>query len=126
MWALGVFGVIALLIAAVGIYGILSHSVAQRSHELGIRMALGADRHHVRDLVLGESLVMAMAGVVVGAAGSIAVTRLLASLLLPQAAADPWLWVLVPLFVVTVAVVAAVVPARRAAQTDPLISLRGV
>ena len=126
MWALSAFGLVALLIAAVGIYGILAHSVAQRSHELGIRMALGADRGRVRGLVLRESLLTALAGVVVAAGGSFVVTRVLESVLFQPAAIDPWLWVLVPLFVVTVAALAAVVPASRAARTDPVVSLRGV
>ncbi len=123
MLALGFFGLIAILIAAVGIYGILAHAVAQRAHELGIRMALGADRRDLRALVVREGVVTAMAGVFVGVVGSLAGMRLLESLLLPQTTADPWLWVLVPLFVVTVALVASLVPARRAARTD---ALRGV
>ncbi len=126
MWALGLFGLIAILIAAVGIYGILAHAVAQRSHELGIRMALGADRRDVRALVLREGVGTALAGVLVGVMGSLAALRLLESLLLPRTAADPWLWVLVPLFVVTVALVASLVLARRAARTDPIVALRGV
>ena len=126
MWALSVFGLIATLIAAVGIFGILAHSVAQRTHELGVRMALGAGRSQVGGLVVRESVVMATAGILVGAGGSLAGSRLLDSLLLPRTAADPWLWVLVPLFVVTVALVASLVPARRAAHTDPIVALRGV
>ncbi len=126
MWAIGLFGLVAILIAAVGIYGILAHAVAQRSHELGIRMALGADRRDLRALVVREGLVTAMAGVAVGVAGSLAGMRLLETLLLPRTAADPWLWVLVPLFVVAVALVASLVPASRAARTDPVVALRGV
>ena len=126
MWTLGVFGAVAILIAAVGIYGILAHSVAQRSHELGVRMALGAERRSLRLLVMREGIVTALAGVLVGVVGSLAAMRLLESLLGPQTASDPWLWVLVPLFVVTVALVASLVPARRAAHTDPVVALRGV
>ncbi len=126
MWALGLFGLIAIFIAAVGIYSILAHAVAQRGQELGIRMALGADRRDLRALVLREGVGTAVAGVLVGSAGSVAALRLLESLLLPQTTNDPWLWVLVPLFVVTVAVVASLVPARRAARTDPIVALRGV
>ncbi|MEE8130484.1 MAG: ABC transporter permease, partial [Vicinamibacterales bacterium] len=126
MWTLGLFGLVAILIAAVGIYGILAHAVAQRAHELGIRMALGADRGDLRALVMREGVVTAMAGVVVGVAGSLAALRLLESLLLPETTNDPWLWVLVPVFVLTVALVASFVPARRAARTDPIVALRGV
>ncbi len=126
MWTLGVFGLIAILIAAVGLYGILAHAVAQRGHELGIRMALGADRRDLRGLVMREGVVTAMAGVRVGVAGSLAAIRLLESLLPPRTTSDPWLWVIVPLFVVTVAIVASFVPARRAARTDPIVALRGV
>ena len=114
------------MIAAVGLYGILTHAVVQRAHELGIRMALGADRRHVRTLVLREGVVTATAGVLVGVAGSLMAMRLLESLLLPQTTSDPWLWILVPLFVVTVALVASFVPAERAARTDPIVALRGV
>ncbi len=89
-------------------------------------MALGADRRALHSLVLREGVGTAVAGVVAGAAGSLVVMRLLESLLLPRTAADPWLWGLVPLFVVAVALVASLVPARRAARTDPIIALRGV
>ena len=126
MWVLGLFGLLAILIAAVGLYGILAHAVAQRAHELGIRMALGADRRNLHALVMREGVGTAVAGVVAGAAGSLVVTRLLESLILPRTAVDPWLWGLVPLFVVAVALVASLVPARRAARTDPIIALRGV
>ncbi len=126
MWTLGLFGLMAILIAAVGLYGILAHAVAQRAHELGIRMALGADRRDLRALVLREGVVTAIAGVAVGVVGSLAAMRLLESLLLPRTTSDPWLWILVPLFVVTVALVSSLVPARRAARTDPIVALRGV
>ncbi len=126
MWTLGVFGLIAIVIAAVGIHGILAHAVAQRSHELGIRMALGADRHDLRVLVMREGVVTAVAGVAVGVVGGLAALRLLESLLLPQTTSDPWLWVLVPAFVITVALVSSFVPSRRAARTDPIVALRGV
>ena len=123
MWTLGCFGLIAILIAAVGI---LAHAVAQRSHELGIRMALGADRHDLRALVMREGVVTALAGVAVGVVGSLAAMRVLESLLLPQTTSDPWLWILVPLFVITVALVSSFIPSRRAARTDPVVALRGV
>ncbi len=89
-------------------------------------MALGADRRDLRALVMREGVGTAMVGVVVGVVGSLAAMRVLESLLLPQTTSDPWLWVLVPLFVVTVALVASFVPARRAARTDPIVALRGV
>ena len=96
------------------------------SHELGIRMALGADRRNLRALVMRESVVTATAGVLVGVTGSLAAMRLLESLLLPQTTSDPWLWILVPLFVITVALVSSFIPSRRAASTDPIVALRGV
>ena len=126
MWTLSVFGLLAIMIAAVGIYGILAHAVAQRAHELGIRMALGADRGNLRALVMREGVVTATAGVLVGVAGSLAAMRVLESLLGPQTASDPWLWILVPLFVITVALVSASIPSRRAARTDAIVALRGV
>ncbi len=96
------------------------------SHELGIRMALGADRRNLRALVMRESVVTATAGVLVGVTGSLAAMRLLESLLLPQTTSDPWLWILVPLFVIAVALISSFRPSRRAARTDPIVALRGV
>ena len=126
MWTLSVFGLLAIMIAAVGIHGVLAHAVAQRAHELGIRMALGADRRNLRALVMRDGVVTALAGVFVGVAGSLAAMRLLGRLLGPQTTSDPWLWMLVPLFVITVALISSFIPSNRAARTDPIVALRGV
>ncbi len=88
-------------------------------------MALGADRRDLRALVMREGVGTAVAGIFAGVVSSLAAMRLLESLLLPQTTSDPWLWVLVPLFVIIVALVASFVPARRAARTDPIVALRG-
>jgi putative ABC transport system permease protein len=124
MLLLAIFAGAALVLAAVGIYGIISYSVAQRSHELGIRMALGASRFSLLRLVLGQSLWTTLAGVVVGLAGAGVLTRFMSSLLFDVRAADPATFVVVALALVVVALLASYVPARRATSVDPMHALR--
>jgi len=124
MWLLAIFAGIALLLAAVGIYGVMSYSVAQRAHEVGIRMALGASGMNVVRLVLGQSLWLTFGGVGIGLAGSVLLTNFLSSLLFGVKATDPLTFLLVALILTTVALVASLIPAYRAAKIDPVDALR--
>ncbi|HEV7500510.1 MAG TPA: FtsX-like permease family protein, partial [Vicinamibacteria bacterium] len=118
------FALLALLLAAVGIYGVLSYSVAQRTKEIGIRMALGAGRGDVLRLVTGEGLRMAMIGVAVGLAAAFAAARVLASLLFEVTPTDAATYAAAAAFLVTVALAATVVPAWRATRIAPVSALR--
>lgn len=117
-------GLVGLLLAALGIYGVVSYSVAQRKRELGIRMALGAHRGDVLRLVVRQGLVLTLVGVAIGALGAFAVSRLIASLLLGLSPSDPLVFFGVALLLVATAMVASLLPARRAAQTDPMVAFR--
>jgi putative ABC transport system permease protein len=121
---LGVFAALALALAAVGIFGVISYSVAQRTQELGIRRALGADSWSVMRLVLMQGLGLAGIGLAVGLAGAFAVTRLLGSLLFEVTATDPMTFSVVAAILVVVALLASYIPARRAATVDPMVALR--
>jgi putative ABC transport system permease protein len=118
------FAALALLLAAVGVYGVISYSVAQRTQEIGVRMALGARRRQVLGQVVGQAAALAAVGLAAGLAGALALTRLLASLLFEVSATDPATFAAVPLLLVGVAVLAAWLPARRAARVDPAVALR--
>ncbi|MGH7635525.1 MAG: FtsX-like permease family protein, partial [Gemmatimonadaceae bacterium] len=119
-----IFAVVALALAAVGTYGVLAYSVAERRREIGIRMALGASEGGVLTLVLRQGMVLAGIGLVVGLAGALGVTRVVNSLLFGVEPTDPVTFVAVGLFMLCVALVACVVPARRATRVDPLVALR--
>ena len=118
------FSGIALFLAAIGIYGVMAYSVAQRTQEIGVRMALGARPFHVLRLVLGQSLVMLVIGTVIGLAGAFALTRLMSTLLFEVSATDPLTYVSVIGLLAVVALLACYIPARRAAKVDPLVALR--
>jgi putative ABC transport system permease protein len=121
---LGLFAGLALLLAAVGIYGVIAYSVAQRTHELGIRIALGAGGRDLLRMVVGEGLRMALAGVIVGLAGAWGLTRFIASLLYGVRPSDPVTFAAVPAVLILVAVLACFIPALRATKVDPMVALR--
>lgn len=121
---LGLFALIALILAAVGIYGVMAFSVTQRTHEIGIRMALGAERRDVLRLVVRQGLRLTLAGVIFGVAGACALTRFLKSFLYGVRPTDPVTFVLVSALLVAVSILASYIPARRATRVDPMVALR--
>jgi putative ABC transport system permease protein len=124
MLLLTIFGASALILAAIGIYGLMAYSVQQRTQEMGIRMALGADRARIRNLVVWHGMRLALLGVAIGVAAAFGLTRLIASFLFGVKIYDPTVFVAVPLILSAVALFAVWMPATRASRLNPMEALR--
>jgi putative ABC transport system permease protein len=124
MLLLGIFAFLALLLAAVGIYGVMSYSVTQRRNEIGIRMALGAQTRDVLKLTVGQGLKLVLIGIIIGLAGAFVLTRLMSTLLFGITPTDPPTFVTISIVLIAVACLASYIPARRATKVDPLQALR--
>jgi putative ABC transport system permease protein len=124
MWVLGLFAGMALMLAIFGIYGVMAYSVAQRTHEVGIRMALGAQKSNVLGMVIRNGMTLTLLGVAIGLAIAFCLTRLMRALLFEVAPTDGATFAVVPILFVVIALIACYIPALRATKVDPLVALR--
>jgi len=124
MVLLGTFAALALVMSCVGIYGVIAYLAGQRTHEIGIRLALGAERWNVLRMVLGEGAKLALVGVAIGVVAALGLTRLMANMLFGVSAHDPLSFAGVAVLLTLVALAACCIPARRAAKVDPVVALR--
>ena len=124
MWLMTVFGSAALLLAAIGIYGLMAYSVEQRTQEIGIRLALGAEAHQVKQMVVRQGMLLTFAGLVVGVGAALVLVRFMQAQLFGVQARDPLVFIGIPMVLALVALVAVWAPARRASRVDPLQALR--
>jgi ABC-type antimicrobial peptide transport system permease subunit len=124
MWLMTVFGASALLLAAIGIYGLMAYSVEQRTQEIGIRLALGAQAAQVKNMVVLQGMGLTAIGLAIGLAGALALTRVIATFLFGVGAWDPLVFTVVPAVLTLVAFAAIWLPARRASRVDPIVALR--
>ena len=124
MALLSLFAGLALVLAAIGIYGVIAYQVTQRTHEIGVRMALGAERQDILRLVLREGLSLVAVGIVIGLIAGLALTRLLENYLYEMKVMDPFAFTSTAILILFVALLACAIPARRAAKVDPMVALR--
>src|SRR5262245_1461163 len=124
MLLLGIFGAAALILAVVGVFGVISYSVSERTHEIGVRMALGAQKGDVLKLILGQGMILIVLGAAVGVAGALALTRVLSKLLYEISPTDPTTFAANSVLLIGVALLASYIPARRAAAVAPVVALR--
>jgi putative ABC transport system permease protein len=123
-YVLGVFAGVALLLAAIGLFGVTAYLVSQRTREIGLRLALGAERRDIFRLILGRGIALAATGAMIGVCGAFWLTRVMQSLLFSVSTTDPGTFVAVPTILVLVALIACYIPARRATKVDPMVALR--
>jgi putative ABC transport system permease protein len=124
MTLLAVFAAVALLLAAIGIYGVVSYSVTQQTHEIGIRMALGASSTDVLGMIIGRALLLALIGIAVGVVAARTLTGLMSSMLFEVSASDTVTFAAVPFLLASLVLLASYIPARRATRVDPMVALR--
>jgi putative ABC transport system permease protein len=121
---LAIFAGVALVLASIGIYGVMSHTITQRAHEIGVRRAMGAQKRDVLTLIIRQEVALILISVLIGLAGAFAVTRIMRSLLYGVSSTDPLIFMVTPLLLIGVALVASYIPARRATKVDPQVALR--